>query len=138
MTQSFATLCTTLLSNLCLASVLLVAGCAEVTPTGPSLSDVQLSGITTAPTAGDRSLCCCRVVGTATNRNSVPVHATLKFSAFQTPTAAEPLSTLIYFIKDFQPGATHAIDAPGFIFPCNVVNNLKTEVEVRGISFPPL
>lgn len=138
MTQSFKTLCTTLLSSLCLVAVLSMAGCADVTPTGPSLADVQLSGITTAPTTGDRSLCCCRVVGTATNRNGVAVHATLKFSAYQTATAAEPLSTLIYFIKDFQPGATHAIDAPGFIFPCNVINNLKTEVEVRGISSPPL
>lgn len=137
MTQSLATLCTALLSTLCLASALSSGGCADVTPTGPSLSDVQLSGITTAPTAGDRSLCCCRVVGTATNRNGVPVHVTLKFSAYQTPTASEPLSTLLYFIKDFQPGASHAVDAPGFIFPCSVINNLKTEVEVRGITFPP-
>ena len=57
-------------------------------------------------------------LGTAVNRNSVPVQVTLKISAYANPPGAEPVASLIYFIKDFQPGASHAIDAPGILFPC--------------------
>lgn len=116
-----------------------LAACAEVTPTGPSLSDVQISGLRTVPTTENPGLCCCRAVGTAVNRNSVPVHATVKISAYSNPPGAEPVATLIYFIKDFQPGASHAIDAPGILFPCSSISPaLKYEVEVRGLTFPPL
>lgn len=116
-----------------------LVACAEVTPTGPSLSDVQISGLRTAPTTENPGLCCCRAVGTAVNRNSVPVHVTLKIAAYSNPPGAEPVASLIYFIKDFQPGASHAIDAPGILFPCASISpTLKYEVEVRGLTFPPL
>ena len=90
-------------------------------------------------------LCCCHVTGQARNDNSVAVHVTIKFSAFNAPPGpnapAEPLSTILYFIKDLQPGQTHQIEAPGFIFPCNQIpegiRNVKTEVEVKGITYPP-
>lgn len=119
--------------------VLGLAACAEVTPTGPSLADVPITGLRIEPTTANPGLCCCRAVGTAANRNSVPVHVTLKISAFANPPGAEPVASLIYFIKDFQPGATHAIDAPGILFPCASISPaLKYEVEVRGLTFPPL
>lgn len=118
---------------------LAIAACADVTPTGPSLSDVQVSGLRTVPTTENPGLCCCRAVGTAVNRNSVPVHVTLKISAYANPPGAEPVASLVYFIKDFQPGASHAIDAPGILFPCASISPaLKYEVEVRGLTFPPL
>ncbi|MCU0255345.1 MAG: hypothetical protein MUF60_01255 [Vicinamibacterales bacterium] len=118
---------------------LVIAACADVTPTGPSLSDVQVTGLRTVPTTDNPGLCCCRAVGTAVNRNSVPVHVTLKISAYANPPGADPVASLIYFIKDFQPGATHAIDAPGILFPCASISPaLKYEVEVRGLTFPPL
>ncbi len=129
-------------------ALLLIAGvgltttltaCADVTPTGPSLADVQISGLGIAPTTENPGLCCCRAVGTAVNRNSVPVHVTLKISAYANPPGAEPVASLIYFIKDFQPGASHTIDAPGILFPCASISpTLKYEVEVRGLTFPPL
>lgn len=118
---------------------LAIAACADVTPTGPSLSDVSVTGLRTAPTTDNPGLCCCRALGTAVNRNTVPVHVTLKISAYSNPPGADPVASLVYFIKDFQPGATHAIDAPGILFPCASISpTLKYEVEVRGLTFPPL
>lgn len=114
------------------------AACSDVTPTGPSLADIRLTGISLAASAGDASVCCCRVVGTAVNGNAVAVHATLRFSAYARPQDSDPLATTIYFIKDFQPGAVHAIDAPGLLVPCRAIGHLKTEVEVRGLTYPPL
>ncbi|HEY8550554.1 MAG TPA: hypothetical protein VIL35_11405 [Vicinamibacterales bacterium] len=123
-----------------------VAGCAfgiaacEDSPTGPSLSAVTVQNLSLRPTTGNPGLCCCHVVGTARNDNTVPVHVTIKFAAFNQPNA-DPLSTILYFIKDLQPGQTHAIDAPGFIFPCNAIpegiRNVRTEIDVKGITFPP-
>lgn len=114
---------------------LLSAGC-NATPVGPSLADVVVSSPATAPSGSNRALCCCRVVGTATNQNTVPVHVTLTYKAFD-GLREDPLATLIYFIKDFQPGATHDIDASGFLYPCNAIQAVRMEVEVRGITFPP-
>lgn len=116
-----------------------LAACEDA-PVGPSLSAVPVTNLGLKPSQGNPGLCCCHVTGTARNDNSVTVHVTIKFSAFNTPTS-EPLSTILYFIKDLQPGQTHQIDAPGFIFPCSQIpegiRNVRTEVEVRGISYPP-
>jgi hypothetical protein len=120
-------------------SALSLAAC-EDSPVGPSLSAVRLSNMSLRSTTGNPGICCCRVTGIARNENTVPVHATIKFEArpFNDP---DPLSTILYFIKDLQPGATHQIDAPGFVFPCNTFpsgfQNVRTEIEVRGITFPP-
>ena len=120
-------------------SALALAAC-EDSPVGPSLSAVQLSNMSVRSTTGNPGLCCCRVTGIARNDNSVPVHVTIKFAAFPF-NDPEPLSTILYFIKDLQPGATHQIDAPGFVFPCSTFpsgfQNVRTEVEVKGITFPP-
>lgn len=118
-----------------------VAGCEDA-PVGPSLGNVTLANLSLRSTTENPGLCCCHVIGTARNGNTVPVHVTIKFRAFNQPgPAAEPLSTILYFIKDLQPGATHAIDAPGFVFPCNTLpagmGNVQTEVDVKGITFPP-
>lgn len=118
-----------------------VGGCEDA-PVGPSLSSVTLSNLSLRSTTENPGLCCCHVVGTARNGNSVPVHVTIKFAAFNRPEpGADPLSTILYFIKDLQPGATHAIDAPGFVFPCTTlpsgIGNVRTEIEVKGITFPP-
>jgi hypothetical protein len=117
----------------------------EDAPVGPSLGAVPVTNLGLLPSQGNPGLCCCHVTGQARNDNSVPVHVTIKFSAFNAPPApgrdAEPLSTILYFIKDLQPGQTHQIEAPGFIFPCSQipegVRNVKTEVEVKGITYPP-
>ena len=112
-------------------------GSCDRSPTGPSLANVALSGVTLQSTVGNASLCCCRVVGTATNQNDRPVHVTLKFSAFDGQNAL-PLSTVVYFIEDLQPRATHRIDASGFLFSCARIADLKTEIDVRSPDdFPP-
>ena len=121
-----------------------IAGC-EDSPVGPSLSAVPVTNLGLKPSQDNPGLCCCHVTGVARNDNSVSVHVTIKFSAFNAPPGpnapAEPLSTILYFIKDLPPGQTHQIEAPGFIFPCNQipegVRNVKTEVEVKGITYPP-
>jgi hypothetical protein len=130
-----------------IAGAALVGLCAlgvtacEDAPTGPSLSNVSLQGLALNSTTGNPGLCCCRVVGTARNGNSVPVHVTIKFDAANPSSPTEPLSTILFFIKDLQPGASAPIDASGFIFPCatlsNDIRNVRTEIEVKGITFPP-
>jgi hypothetical protein len=125
-------------------SALGIAAC-EDSPVGPSLGAVPVTNLGLRPSQGNAGLCCCHVTGQARNDNSVAVHVTVKFSAFNAPPGpnapAEPLSTILYFIKDLQPGQTHQIEAPGFIFPCNQIpegiRNVRTEVEVKGITYPP-
>jgi hypothetical protein len=124
------------LAALGLAVGLAASGCNS-SIVGPSLLDVTVSAPVTVPSGTNRALCCCRVTGTAVNNNAVPVHVTLKYKAFD-GLREDPLATVIYFIKDLQPGATHAIDASGVLYPCNEVQSVQMEVNVRGITFPPL
>ena len=112
------------------------AGCRGL-PQGPSLSDVTVSPLRLEPTLADPALCCCRIVGSVRNNNRVPLHATFRFSAFDGE-RAEAISSILFFIPDFQPRSDRPIDAHGFIFPCNVIKELKTELDIKGIAFPPL
>jgi hypothetical protein len=117
------------------AAVVMI-GCS-VPPTGPSLSNVTVSNLQLKSTIDGRNdLCCCRVVGSVSNQNQVTVHVTLKFSAFRSG-GSEPLSSLIYFVPDLSPGSTAPIEASGFLFSCSNIDELKTEVDLRGIASPP-
>jgi hypothetical protein len=117
-------------------SLVLLSSCRGL-PTGPSLANIVVGPLSLAPTAGDRALCCCRVTGTARNENSVPVHATFTFTAFDAE-RVRPISKVLYFIGDFRPGAERPIDAHGFVFPCDIIKDLRTELDIRGLAFPPL
>jgi hypothetical protein len=119
-----------------LIALLVVAGCNE-NPVGPSLSNVSVGPLSLEPTAGDPAICCCRVRGTARNLNSVPVHATFKFTAFD-GVRVQPISKILFFISDFRQGTERSIDAHGFLYPCTIIKDLKTELDVRGITLPPL
>jgi hypothetical protein len=112
-----------------------VAACQSL-PTGPSLTAFEITNISGQPTIGDRSLCCCHVVGTATNRTTVPLHATITFSGFDT--RDKEVSKILYFIQDIAPGQSRTINAPGFIVPCNAISRFSWEVKVRAITYPPL
>ena len=115
-----------------------LTGACRGLPQGPSLSDITVSPLRLEPTLDDDpTLCCCRVVGTVRNNNRVPVHATFRFSAFDGE-RAEEISSILFFVPDFQPRTDRPIDAHGFIFPCNVIKELKTELDIKGIAFPPL
>ncbi len=116
------------------AAIAWAAACAR-TPVGPSLAGVTLQNVTLQPTAGDRTLCCCHAVGTARNTNAVPVHVTITFAAYD-GRQSEPLSRILYFIKDLEPGGSHAVDAPGFLYPCAVIRDLKWEIDVKGVTYP--
>jgi hypothetical protein len=116
------------------ALVFAASGCGQP-PLGPSLSNVALDNVSLQATAGDASLCCCRAVGTATNRNTVAVDVTVKFSAFSGSDPI-PLGTVIYFIENMQPQETQPIDASGFLFSCTRITNLKSEIDVKGLSSP--
>ncbi len=117
-------------------ATLTLGGACQNLPAGPSLSNLAVSSLAWRSTSGDANLCCCRVTGRATNNNSVAVHVTLKFSGYDGQQAS-PIATTVYFISGLQPGATHNIDAAGFIVPCSAINSLKYEVELKGLASPP-
>jgi hypothetical protein len=114
----------------------LAGGACRGLPAGPSLSNVAVGSLTLQPTIGNPSLCCCRVVGSVANNNAVPVHATFKFDALDD--RGESMARILYFVADLAPRTERPIDAHGFIFPCSAIRQLTTEVDVKGITFPPL
>jgi hypothetical protein len=124
-----------LLLVLLVVSAGLFAACRGL-PDGPSLSNVALNNITTNPTIGNPDLCCCRIVGTATNNNTAAVHVSITFSAFDAD--SKQISSIFFFIQDLQPNTTAPIDAPGFVYPCSNIKRLETSVHVSGIAFPPV
>lgn len=99
------------------------------------MSSVTLQNVTLQATAGDSSLCCCRAAGSVTNRNSVAVDVTVKFSAFSGSDPI-PLGTVIYFVENMRPNETQPIDASGFLFSCARITDLKSEIDVKGLSSP--
>jgi hypothetical protein len=119
--------------GLCLGLV----GCERM-PVGPSLSNVVVSGFTKQPTidSQDPSLCCCRAVGTVTNRNSVPIYVSITLSALDA--RGNIISKAVSFAPDVAPGQTTQIIAPGFPVPCNAIAGFSPEVRVRGLTDPPL
>lgn len=126
------------LGALVVAGVLFAA--CEGMPAGPSLADTPLTNVGLRPTlANDATACCCHVTGVLRNNNAVPVHVTVKFAAFQTPTSPDPFASIVYFVEDLPAGASHNVDAAGFLVPCNAINPslLRKEVSVRGLSAPP-
>ena len=114
----------------------LVSSCNEV-PTGPSLANISVGPLSLASTAGDNNVCCCRVVGTVKNLNQVPVSATFTFTAFDAD-RTRPISKVLFFINDFRAGTERPIDAHGFVYPCAIIKDLATELDVRGLTAPPL
>lgn len=118
-----------------MALVLSAAACRGL-PAGPSLSNVTVGALTLEPTIGNPGLCCCRVVGTVANNNEVSIHATLKIDALDD--RGESMARILFFVPDLEPRTSRAVDAHGFIFPCSAIRQLKTEVDVKGITYPPL
>ncbi len=115
--------------------VLSLAACRGL-PAGPSLSNVTVGSLTLESTLGNPGLCCCRVVGTVANDNDVSIHATLKIDALDD--RGESMARILHVVPDLEPHSSRAIDAHGFIFPCAAISQLKTEVDVKGITYPPL
>jgi hypothetical protein len=114
--------------------VIFMVSCS--TPTGPSLTKAVLRNVALKATTGNTALCCCHVVGTAENDNAVPVHLTIEFSAFDGHNNA--LETIVQFVADLEAGTTQPFDAAGFVFPCDSIASITTQVNVVGIAFPPL
>jgi hypothetical protein len=121
---------------LVMIAILLSAASCRGLPAGPSLSNVTVGSLTLEPTIGNPGLCCCRVVGSVSNNNEVPIHATLKIDALDD--RGESMARILYFVPDLEPRTSRSVDAHGFIFPCNAIRQLKTEVDVKGLTFPPL
>ena len=67
----------------------------------------------------------------------MPVQATLTITAFDAD-RVRPISKVLFFVNDFRPGTERPIDAHGFIFPCTIIKDLATEVDIRGMTSPPL
>jgi hypothetical protein len=112
--------------------------------TGPDLS-AQITDVELLPTTGNADICCCRVTGSITNTSEVPIHATIKFAAFESDDAVEPFSRILHFMRDLQPGEPQRFltqnnggeGASGFLVPCSRIKVLKREVDVNGLWSPP-
>jgi hypothetical protein len=81
-------------------------------------------------------LCCCRAVGTVTNRNSVPIYLTFVVSAIDLN--GSRIQRVGYFLPDIAPGETAKINVPGFAVPCVSIGRFDSEVKVRGLTEPPI
>ena len=117
------------------ATTIWLVSCQSL-PTGPSLAEVSIAPPTLRTTTGNPGLCCCRVVSLATNLNDVAVDVTVTFAAFNV-LQREPFASTVFFIPELPPRQTRAIDAPGFLTPCDAINHVKYEVSVKGRAFPP-
>jgi len=114
-----------------------LVGCEQM-PTGPSLSNIVVSSFSKQPTieTQDPSLCCCRAVGTVTNRNTVSIYVSITVSALDA--RGSVISKAVAFAPDIAPGQTVQVIAPGFPVPCNAIASFSPEVRVRGLTEPPL
>lgn len=114
-----------------------LAAC-QGTPTGPSLSNMLISSLNWQPTmtvsAAD-TVCCCHLSGQATNRNAVPVHATLTVRTYKNQTE---LPAIVYIMKDIPAGGVRPFEIAGFVVPCAEITGWNYELEVKGIAYPPL
>ncbi len=107
----------------------------EGLPTGPSLAGIVVTNLRTQATLSDPAFCCCHIVASAKNNNTVGVHATFKFAIYDA--AQQEISRSVFFLNDFAAGSTRNIDVSGFLVPCNVVKDIKYELSVRGLTEPP-
>lgn len=121
-----------------LVALIVPALACQDTPTGPSLANMVISGLTWQPTmniANADTVCCCHLRGLATNNNAVAVHATLTVRTFKQQAA---LPAMIYIMKDIPPGASRSFEVAGFIVPCAEITGWNYELEVKGITHPPI
>lgn len=102
-------------------------------PSGPSLAAVEVSNVRLQATEGNASLCCCRVAATAENDNAVPVHVTVKFFAYD-ENPDFPLTVVVHFIRNMQPGTREPILASGLLLACSRVKDVRVEVDVTGTA----
>lgn len=123
---------------LLLLAIVVPAVSCQGTPTGPSLAKMVVSGLTWQPTmalAGADTLCCCHLRGQTTNNNAVAVHATLTVKAFK---QQQELPSVVFIMKDIAPGSVRTFDIAGFVVPCAEITGWNYELEVKGITYPPL
>lgn len=127
------------LGLLLLMLAVLASGVAcQGTPTGPSLANMAVSGLTWQPTMaieGAADVCCCHLRGQTTNRNSVAVHATLTVRTYK---QQQELPAVVFIMKDIPPGGVRPFDIAGFVVPCGEITGWNYELEVKGIAYPPL
>jgi hypothetical protein len=78
-------------------------------------------------------------VGLAENASTVPVHATLTFEAYRRHADGtdEKIGTAVDFIKDLSPSEIRAVDAIGFLIPCDSIDSLTlVDLDMRGLWAP--
>lgn len=117
--------------------LLAAAGCHNL-PVGPSLASVSVSGLLLNPVnaTANPGECCCHILTTATNSNTVAVDLTIKFSAYNRADP-DPFAKIVYFVPNLAAGASSRVDAPGLIVPCVTVDKVLYELEVKGLTSPP-
>ena len=110
-------------------------GCQEL-PLGPSLQEFELTDIKGQPTVGTPG--CAAAAWSGPRAIGRPFPSTPRFSSPASTAPVREISKILYFIQDLAPGSSSAIDAPGFVVPCNAINRFTWEVKVRGVTYPPL
>lgn len=130
-----------------------LVGSCETVPAGPSLSNVTLAPavdsvagwrasqlptvfVRGSTTVLDPTVCCCHVRATIRNGNSVPTHVLIRFSAMNAQNTS--IGQIVFFEKDLQAGASHAIEAPGFLLPCASIDHVNYQLDVSSVGLPLL
>ncbi len=103
--------------------------------TGPTLS-VVVPEHSLQSTLGVDTQCCCLVVGTAINQSTVPVQATLKFTAFEDGDSSS-VGTAFEFLRDMQPGEQRSFSASGLVMPCSDIDRYELLIDLTGSWLPP-
>jgi len=123
---------------LCVLALVVMPAACQDTPTGPSLANVVVSGLAWQPTMtidGADQVCCCHLTGQTTNKNTVPIHATLTVRTYK---QQQELPAVLYIMKDIPAGGVRTFDVAGFLVPCKEITGWNYEVEVKGLTYPPL
>ena len=129
-------------SRLVRLSILLALAVSAIscqgTPTGPSLANMLVSGLSWQPTmsvAAADEVCCCHLRGQTTNQNTVAVHATLTIRTYK---QQAELPSVVYIMKDIPAGGVRQFDIAGFVVPCGEITGWNYSLEVKGITYPPI
>jgi hypothetical protein len=103
---------------------------------GPNI-DVLIERPELRPTAASPTVCCCRVVGTVSNRSTVPVHVEVAFDAYAKG-EPKPVARALDFVEGLQPNESRNFSAVGFVQSCSSISEFKAvqPLNVRAVWLP--
>jgi len=98
---------------------------------------VQVERPVLQATAGSPAACCCRVVGTVSNRSTIAVHVDVAFDAYEAGDP-KPVGRALDFVENLQPGESRDFTAAGFVQSCNSISKVEQvqPLNVRAVWLP--